>query len=370
MKSLVINKEDLRHNINRIKSLAKLDIPDDNGNKYSLIGVVKGNGYGLGLVEYSKFLIDNGITFLAVATKEEAICLRQAGITEDILMMSSTCIKEDLEELIDNNIIITIGSKECADVVKSIENKTIRAHIKIDTGFGRYGFIYSDIVTIVDCIKSLSNVSIEGIYSHFSIAYYKKNKWTNTQFNRFIDVIEALKLNDISIKIMHICNSPGFLNYPNMHLNGARIGSAFLGRVVNANEAGLKKIGKLKTNITEIKTVPKGYNIGYLNSYKTKKETKIALIQVGYMDGYNITVRNDMFRFVDKLRGLSHSIKSFFKKESFKVTIGNNRYNVIGKVGMYHMAIDITKSDVKINDTVYLDINPLDVDEKIRREYI
>lgn len=370
MKSLVINKEDLRHNINVIKDLAKLDIPDDNGNKYKLIAVVKGNGYGLGLVEYSKFLIDNGIKALAVATKEEAIELRQAGIKEDILMMSSTCVKEELKELIDNNIIITIGSKECIDVVKTIGDKNIRAHIKIDTGFGRYGFIYSDIKTIVETIKSLENVSIEGIYSHFSNAYYKNNKWTNTQFNRFIDVIESLKLNDISIKTVHICNSPAFINYPNMHLNGARIGSAFVGRVVNANEVGLKKIGMLKTNITEIKTVPKGYNIGYLNSYKTKKETKIAIVQVGYMDGFNITVRNDMFRFVDKLRGLSHSIKSFFKKETYKAKIGNSKYNIIGKVGMYHMAIDITGSNIKVNEEVYLDINPLDVNSKIRREYI
>ena len=77
-----------------------------------------------------------------------------------------------------------------------------------------------------------------------------------------------------------------------------------------------------------------------------------------------------MFRFVDKLRSLSHSIKSFVKKESIKVTINNKKYNVIGKVGMYHMAIDISNSDVKINDFVYLDINPMDVDGKIRREYV
>ena len=346
MKSLVIKKNDLRHNIKVIKDIAKLDIPNDNGNKYNLIGVVKGNGYGLGLIEYSKFLIDNGIEILAVATIEEAIELRQAGIEEDILMLSSTSIEKDLRELIENNIILTIGSSKCVEMIKKIakeKKRNIRAHIKIDTGFGRYGFLYNDIKTIVEAIKSLSDISIEGIYSHFSLAYYKNDKWTIEQFNRFINLIETLKLNDIDIKIYHICNSPAFLNYPNMHLNGARIGSAFLGRVDSQVKVGLKRIGQLKTNITEIKTVPKGYNIGYLNSYKTKKETKIAIIQVGYMDGFNITMREDMFRFVDKLRNLSHSIKRFLKKENLKVSINDKKYNIIGKVGMYHIAIDVSR---------------------------
>lgn len=88
------------------------------------------------------------------------------------------------------------------------------------------------------------------------------------------------------------------------------------------------------------------------------------------MDGFNISLKNDMFRFVDKLRNLSHSIKRFLKKETLRVTINNKKYNVIGKVGMYHMAIDITGSDIKINDNVYLDVNPLHVDGKIRREYV
>ncbi len=373
MKSLVINKDDLRHNIKVIKDLAKLDIPDDNGKKYKLIAVVKGNGYGLGLVEYSKFLIDNGIETLAVATMEEAIILREAGIKEDIIMLSSTSIKEELKALIENDIIITIGSVEAKNAVLEIGKETskkIRAHIKIDTGFGRYGFLYSDIRTIVESIKSLSELSIEGIYSHFSRPYYKKDKWTKEQFDRFINVVEALKLNDIDIESYHICNSPAFLNFPEMHLNCARMGSAFLGRVAAENNVGLKKIGQLKTNITEIKTVPKGYNIGYLNSYKTKKETKLAIIQVGYMDGYNITMSDDMFRFVDKLRRLSHSIKNFLRKTNLKVTINDRKYNVIGKVGMYHLAIDITGSKINVNDFVYLDINPLHVDSKIEREYV
>ena len=88
------------------------------------------------------------------------------------------------------------------------------------------------------------------------------------------------------------------------------------------------------------------------------------------MDGFNISLKNDMFRFVDNLRNLKHSINRFLKKDNLKVTINNKKYNVIGKVGMYHLAIDITGSDIKIGDFVYLDVNPIYVDGKIRREYI
>lgn len=109
MKALLINKEDLKHNINIIKERAKQ-------NETKIIAVVKGNGYGIGLVEYAKFLIDNGIEMLAVATTEDAVTLRQAGIKEDILMMSSTCIEDDVKLLIENNIILTMRFKRSYEI--------------------------------------------------------------------------------------------------------------------------------------------------------------------------------------------------------------------------------------------------------------
>lgn len=370
MKRLIINKADLKSNIEKIKQYAtKLD----NGQEYTIIGIVKGNGYGFGLIEYSKILIDNGIKMLAVATAEEAIALRKAEIKTDILMLSVINDEAELKQLIENNIIITIGSEKSAELVNEIakDGNAIRAHIKIDTGFGRYGFVYNDLRSIISTIENLnSNINVEGILSHFSMSYYKNNKWTKKQFNRFIDVIETLETNNIKIKLKHICNSPGFINFPWMHLNSARIGSAFIGRVSAEKDIGLKKIGIFETSIAEIKTVPKGFNISYVNAYKTKRETKIAIIPFGYAQGYNIGPRNDMFRIIDKIRTVYRSLKALLKKEKLTVMINGKKYDIIGTLGMYHSVVDITNSDVKIGDTVQVEVNPIYLDREIRREYI
>lgn len=329
---------------------------------------------GFGLVEYSKFLIDNGIEMLAVATTEDAIALREAGIKEDILMMSSTCIKEDVELLIQNNIILTVGSIEAiklADELARKYNITIRAHLKIDTGFGRYGFVYSRLEETVAVLREITNIKIEGTFSHFSQAYAKNEKWTNLQFDRFIAATSYLQNHKIETGMLHICNSSAFLRYDNMHLNAVRIGSAFLGRIVVPNTVGLKRIGKFRTQISEIKVLPKGYNIGYSNAFKTKKRTKVAIVPVGYFDGYNVRNYPDSYRFIDKLRYLYNDVKNIFKDKKLKITIENKKYRLVGKIGMYHMAIDITGSEnIKTNDNIELDINPLYVDSSIRREYI
>ena len=371
MKAVVIEKKDLRYNIEKIKEYANQNLPDDNGNKVKIIAVVKSNGYGLGIVELTQFLIDNGIDFFAVSTIEEALKIRQAGIKQKILMLSSTAIKEDVKQLVENDIILTLGSKEAVEVAEKIGQelqKKIKAHIKIDTGFGRYGFVYNNRDKMVETLTKIKNIKIEGTFTHFSNAYYD-DKYTKIQFQRFMDCIEVLKMNNIETGMLHVCNTSAFIKFPQMHLNAVRIGSAFTGRISFKNSMGLRKIGYLKSNVAEIKELPKGFNIGYSNTYTTKKTTKVAIIPCGYMDGVNIDTGRDMFRKIDKLRYIVRDIKDAFKKQQIYVKINGQNCPILGRIGTYHVTVDITGKDIKINDEAIFTVSLKHVDSSLRREW-
>ena len=372
MKKIIISKKDLIENINKIKKHAEKSGKDDDENYTKIIAVVKGNGYGLDIVQYTNFLIDQGIDFFAVSTVEEALKIRQAGINHNLLNLSSTSIEQEVETLVENNIILTLGSEEAVKIAEKVAeklNKKIRAHIKIDTGFGRYGFVYSNRDKMVECLKSMKNIKIEGTFTHFSTAFYD-DKYTKLQFERFINCIEVMKMNEISTGMLHVCNSSAFIKFPNMHLNAVRIGSAFLGRLTIPNTLGLKKIGYLKSNVTEIKTLPKDFYVSYGKIYKTKKETKVAIIPCGYMDGVNMQMGTDAFRFIDKLRYTFNNFKSLFKNKYLTVKIKDKNCKIIGRIGTYHVIADVTGTEVKIGDEAIFDLYPGYVDSSIRREYL
>lgn len=375
MKVLRINKEDLKHNINIIKNIVKRSAVDDKGKSPKIIGVVKGNGYGLGLVEFSKFLIKNGIKILAVSSVEEALELKRAKIDNDVMLLSGTSIRTDLMKLVNKDVIISLTSFEDIEVLNRIlknKDKVQRVQIKIDTGFNRYGFKYEDLDELIEVLKSdeSKKLKIVGTFSHFSYSYSQNKENTQKQFDLFISSVEKLKKNNIDTGDLHICNSSAFLKYPEMHLNAVRVGSAFLGRLQIENKYNLRKIGKLYTNICEIKSVRKGDTIGYSCSEKIKKNSRIAIAQIGYIDGLNSGKYNDTFKIIDKIRILKNAFFDIFKDKHIYYKINGSKCRVLGKIGMNHIVLDIKGKDVKINDEIEIDISPLNVNTNIRREYI
>ena len=184
------------------------------------------------------------------------------------------------------------------------------------------------------------------------------DEWfTRKQFNRFLDIVQMLKKEGKNPGMLHCSESTAMLKHPIMNLNAVRLGSILQGRTLVPVQ-DLKKIGQVKTSIQEIKTVPKGYNISYGKMFKTKRETKIAIIPMGYMDGFCMRKDRDIFSLKENVKSVGIEIKKFFK------------YPVIGRIGMYHAVVDITNAeDITVASEVTLDIPPMQVNSMIRREY-
>ena len=363
MKKVVISKKDLINNLKIIESLKKKEC--------KIIGVVKANGMGLDLIQYSEFLIENGVEILAVAEPQEAIELRKNNIKSEILLLTPINDEESLEELIQNEITVTLSTlgqvQGIVEISKKLEKK-VNVHIKIDTGFSRYGFLYTENEKIFEIFKMSKFLNIKGMYTHFSNAINVKD--TKSQFERFQNIVNMLKSQGHNIGILHCCNSTAFIKYPSMHLDAVRLGSIIQGRTL-IKVGGLKRIGKFITSISEIKELPKGYNIGYGNTYKTKKKTKVAVISVGHNDGFEIINKRDNFKFIENIKSVAIEIRKIFKKENAQVIIRNKKCNVIGRIGLNYSVIDISDiDDVELTDEVFVSENLLKINNQIGREYI
>ena len=116
--------------------------------------------------------------------------------------------------------------------------------------------------------------------------------------------------------------------------------------------------------------MPKNFNIGYSNTYKTKKETRVAILPVGYQDGIIMTTKNDCFRMIDHLRYIYNDIKNIFRDNNLYVKIKDENYKALGRVGMYNIVVDVGNDNINVGDEVYIDTKLMYIDSKIRREYI
>lgn len=363
MNELIIEIESIRQNIEEIKKRNKKE-------NYTIIGVVKGNAYGHGMIEIANILKENDINYFAVATYEEALTLRK-HIEESILLLTPYIDDQLLENLIKNNITLTIDTYETFETIENIAKKLkkkVNAHIKIDTGLSRYGFNYSEIEAIKSIFANKKMVEIEGIYTHLSNSLASSSGYSNIQFSRFTRLINILKEDNIDFKLMHICNSSAYFKYPEMHLNCARIGSAIYGGPVGT-KSNLTSTGLLKTRITAVKYLKKGDFIGYGNSYKVKKNIKVAILPVGYYAGIGLELADQRFKFKSKIKRILINILSLFRDNNISVNINNENYKILGQIGMHDIVIDITNKSLKVNEEVLIKVKPKYINSMIKRVY-
>ena len=353
MKAYIVEREAVRSNIRIVQKKAA---------KTPIWAVLKGNGYGLGLLELAALCRQEGIDRFAVTEPSEAKLLRENGYElEQILMLRSTTEREELEQLLDLNVICTVGSYEAAVALNGIADargEVAEVHLKNDTGMGRYGFLPTELDKILSVYQYMKSLAVTGIYTHFHSAFCNE-KQTYAQFQAFKDLTDQIITAGYETGERHCANSSALFKFESMRMDGVRVGSALLGRLSFRNDMGLTPVGWCEATVEELRWLPEGHTAGYGAAWKAKRPTRVAIVSVGNYHGFGVERGNDIFRFRDCLRGALSWVKAFLTRKSIYVTVNGQKCRVIGHIGMLHTAIDVTDIACALGDPVRLEINPL-----------
>ena len=352
MKAYVVEREALVHNIQALRAFAG-PVP--------IWAVLKGNGYGIGIVPFSRILHENGVDRFAVTELKEAETLRENYPDSPILMMRSTADPAEINELMDLGVILTVGCYETAVAINGIAAEraaVAEVHLAVDTGMGRYGFFPDDVDKIISVFEYMKNLKISGIFTHFHSSF-SNEKATKAQFEQFRDLVEKLRAAGYNPGMAHCCNSHAFVRHPEMHMDGVRVGSAFLGRLSFKEKLGLKKIGYAECTVEELRWLPKGQTVGYSAGFKARQSLRAAVIGIGYYNGFAMVRENDIFRFRDSLMGVLHHLKNMIFPRKIIVEVNGHKCRVLGHVGMVHAVVDVTDVDCAVGDRVVAQVNPL-----------
>jgi len=306
------------------------------------LAVVKADAYGHGLVPVAKRALEAGATWLGVALLEEALALRVSGVTAPIIAWL-TPISDDFKSAVEKDIDLAIPSLE--HLHKVIEagvtlRKTPRIHLEVDTGMSRGGALleWSELLQVAAAAQSSRKVKVIGIWSHFARADEPGHSLNREQRERFIASIAEAKAFGIKPEIVHLSNSAATLNDPDSHFDLVRLGISMYGLSPDVQSMGdsqklnLKPALTLRAKVHLVKDVPAGSQVGYGGTAKTKVDTKLAVIAMGYADGIP--------RNANSLAG---------------VLIGNKMSPIIGRVSMDQFVVDLgVESQARAGDWAYL----------------
>ena len=345
MKRLIIEREALKNNIAVVKDRA--------AGAY-IYAVLTGDGFGAGIVELAQLLREEGIGRFAVSEPGEAAALRKAGLVEEeILMLRCTADREELGQLLDLNVVCTVGSADTGMALNAVagERSTVaEAHIQIDTGMGFGGFLSSEPDRILSVYRSLPNVALSGIYTQLH-AGGRNNRAAEEQLAQFRQVTEAIHGAGFETGTVHAAGSFALLHWEDALLDGVRAGSALLGRCRRTRGDGLLRVGHGEVGIEETRWLPKGHTVGNEVLVTLKRPTRVAVLPVGYQNGFTVGRSRDP--------GLLAALRRWRSGRKITVRINGQRARVIGRVGAIETIVDVTDLSCAAGDTAVFDIDPV-----------
>jgi alanine racemase len=305
----------IRLNYRNIKNLVKKRV----------IAVVKADAFGMGAVRVAWSLKAEGADYFAVATPDEALELRAAGIPDPILVLGASPY-EAAVEYVRHEIRATITDLQMAKAISdeaARQNRRAYVHLKIDTGMGRIGFFPHEVPGVGEVLKSLLGLEVEGVFTHFAKADESDLSFTRHQFGTFMSAVETVRQIGLNPAMVHCCNSGALLaNLSDMFCDAVRPGHILHG-LIPAEECGsaveIAPCFEVKTAIGAVRELPDGAGVGYSHTYTTSGTTMTAILPVGYVDGYSRLLSN---------RG--------------EVLIHGKRCPVIGRICMDQTMVDVS----------------------------
>lgn len=327
-----INLDNLAFNLRSVKEFI--------GHNLRYMAVVKADAYGHDAVNCALRLEQEGVDWFGVALPEEGVELRQAGISKPILCLGS--FWKGQENLILQNDLTPViyQIEKAAQLNQSAQNNDVKAniHIKIDTGMGRLGVRFDEVVEFADKLKRFDSLNIEGLMTHFAAAdNLSENEFTDLQIKRFNESVAIFENKGFSPIYKDLANSPGAVVHENSRADMVRLGGILygLGGDVLPKEAPkpeLKPVMSVLSQISLLKKVPKGETLGYSRTFKTTRDSLIATIPIGYEDGFPRVLSNNA-----------------------KVIVNGEFAPVVGRVSMDWTIVDVTDiPNVKLEDEVVI----------------
>lgn len=354
MKTLVIEKQAVKQNVSLVKEKAGSAV---------IYAVLSGDARGAGLAEMARLLRDEGIARFAVSEVKEAAKLREAGfVDEEILMLRSITDREELERLIDLKVVCTVGSYDTGVALNALAEAratVVEAHLQVDTGMGFGGFLSSEPDKILSMYRYLPNVAISGVYTQI---HGRRNgeRTAQAQIDEFQRVIGLVHEAGFETGLVHAAGSYALLHYGFSILDGVRVGSAFLGRGLRRKDDGLFRVGYGEAELCDVRWLPKGHSVGNEVPTMLKKPTRVAVLPVGYQNGYGVSWQ--------RAGGPVSALRRWWRDRHRTVRIGGQLTRVIGCVGAMETVIDVTDLKCAAGDLAVFELDPLYA-RGFRREY-
>jgi alanine racemase len=307
----------LRHNFYQVRGRMKADT--------QILGVVKSDAYGHGMIRVARELAACGVHSLAVGKFWEAQELHAHGIHLPVLILLGLepANMEEAVRLKVRPVIFRLDHARRLSHIASRMQQPIRVHLKVDTGMGRLGVPFEKVPSFLEELLHLPGVELEGVLSHFAVADEADKSFSQYQVDRFRAVLSGLAESGHAVTYAHISNSAGILDLPHAHFQLVRPGIMLYGSQpsdVIHNPADLRPVMSFKTRIIQIKEVPPNRPIGYGRTYTTDQTSRIATLPVGYDDGYPRILSN---------RG--------------RVLVRGMLAPIVGRVSMNMITIDVTR---------------------------